>query len=79
MPTKREAKYAQALDDLDAKLASGSVSKNAYDLERSRLVADAAKQPWHWGFQLLLIVGILLGALIVLRIIGAMINASNGV
>lgn len=79
MSTKREAKYAKALDDLDARRASGAVGQNAYELERARLVKEASKQPWHWGFQLLLIVGILIAALLVLRLAGAFVNSMNGV
>lgn len=72
---KRDLKYARALDALDASRDAGQVSSNEYDVRRAKLIKEAAKQPWHWGIQLAVLLGILIGFLIVLRIAGAFVNA----
>lgn len=36
---------------------------------------EAAKQPWHWGVQLAVILGIIIVFFIVLRLAGSFVNA----
>lgn len=73
--TRHEAKYGRKLDELDARKAQGRLSANEYDVQRARLLKEAAKQPWHWGIQLAVLLGILIAFLLVLRIAGAFVTA----
>lgn len=77
MKNKRDAEYAQALDRLEQKRASATITPGQYDLRRTKLLAEASRKPTSLGIVVLEVVGLLIVALIALRIIGALMNGLN--
>lgn len=77
MTNKRDAAYTQALDELERGRTTGLISASQYDLHRSKLLAEASRKPTRPGLVVLEVVGLIIVMLVVLRIIGALMNALN--
>jgi hypothetical protein len=77
MTNKRDAEHAAELDKLDRLRDSGQISSNEYEVRRTRFLAQISRKPQSLTIQVLTVLFWIAVALVVLRIIGALVNAYN--
>jgi hypothetical protein len=77
MTNKRDAEHAAELDKLDRLRDSGQISSNEYEVRRTRFLAQISRKPKSLTIQVLAVLFWIAVALVVLRIIGALVNAYN--
>ena len=72
MPKPHDTEYAAALDELDRRKSQGTISPSNYDLHRTKLLAEASRQPRGLGVQILIVAGVCVVALLLLRVLGTL-------